>query len=133
MILLDTNIILRFILDNDPALSPKAKAIFENISRKNIKVFVSLLTISEVIFTLERSYKLPKKALVDKLLAIISQPNIIVEKQDLLKGIFSYYLNQNLSFVDSYHVTIMDKKGINQIHSFDRDFDKFPKIKRLQH
>lgn len=132
MSLLDTNIILRFILNDDPLLSTKAKTIFGKIEREKIKVFLSLLTVSEVIFTLERSYKLPKTAIIDKISSIASIPNIFVEKQNLLKEIFSYYQNQNLSFVDSYHIVLMRRKKINKIYSFDRDFDKFPHIKRLE-
>lgn len=132
MSLLDTNIILRFILNDDPLFSTKAKTIFGKIEREKIKVFLSLLTVSEVIFTLERSYKLPKTAIIDKISSIASIPNIFVEKQNLLKEIFSYYQNQNLSFVDSYHIVLMRRKKINKIYSFDRDFDKFPHIKRLE-
>lgn len=132
MSLLDTNIILRFILNDDPLLSTKAKTIFGKIEREKIKVFLSLLTVSEVIFTLERSYKLPKTAIIDKISSIASIPNIFVEKQNLLKEIFSYYRNQNLSFIDSYHIVLMRRKKINKIYSFDRNFDKFPHIKRLE-
>lgn len=132
MILLDTNIILRFILDDDPILSEKAKAIFKKIEQEKTKVFISLLTLSEVIFTLERSYKLPKKDIVDKMIAIGQIPNIVIENYKIIPKIFTFYTDQNISFIDAYHAALMHKKKIREIYSFDQDFDKFPQIKRLE-
>ena len=132
MILLDTNIILRFILDDDPILSSKTKTIFKKIEQEKNKVFISLLTLSEVIFTLERSYKLPKKEITDKMLAIGQIPNIVIENYKILPGIFTFYIEQNISFIDAYHIALMHKKKIKEIYSFDHDFDKFPQIKRLE-
>lgn len=41
-------------------------------------------------------------------------------------------VDTNISFPDAYHVALMQKKKIEQIYSFDEDFDKFPQIKRLE-
>lgn len=132
MILLDTNIILRFILNNDPILSPKAKTIFEKTSHDKDKIYISLLAISEIIFTLERSYKLPRLEIVSKLLQIISPTNFIVEKRKLIEQALAYYVDENVSFVDAYHVVFMEQRNLKQIYSFDSDFDKFPQIERLK-
>lgn len=132
MILVDTNIILRLILDDNPILSPKARIIFEKIIEDKTKIFISLLTISETIFTLERSYKIPKTEIIKSLSQIFKLDNLTVEKQELIEQAFIYYLGKNISFPDSYYVALMQKKKIKQIYSFDSDFDKFPQIKRLE-
>lgn len=132
MTLLDTNIILRFILNDDPKLSLKAKNIFEKISLEQKPIFVSLLAISEVVFILERTYKLSKPEIVKSLSVVFSHLKSGVEKQDLIKQTFEHYTNKNVSFVDAFHVALMNKKKIKDIYSFDHDFDKFPNIKRLE-
>ena len=132
MILVDTNIILRLILNDSPILSPKARIIFEKITKDKTKTFISLLTIAETIFTLERSYKIPKAEIVKSLSQIFKLTNLTVEKQTLVEQTFVYYIEKNISFPDAYHVTLMQKKKIKQIYSFDEDFDKFPQIKRLE-
>ncbi|MDO8570950.1 MAG: PIN domain-containing protein [Candidatus Daviesbacteria bacterium] len=132
MICLDANIILRFVLDNDPILSPKAKIIIEKIQLGKTRVYFCLLALSEVIFTLERSYHLPKKEIVKALSVLFSYSNIKVESQKLIEEAFVYYVDKNVSFVDAYYLTLMQKKNIKKIYSFDRDFDKFLQIKRLE-
>lgn len=119
-------------LDNDPLLSPKAKAIFEKIDQGEIKIHITLLAISEVIFTLERSYKLAKSEIASKILDITKFPNISIEKQALFPKIMAIYTGKHISFIDAYHAALMTKKRIKKIYSFDKDFDKIPGISRLE-
>lgn len=132
MIFLDTNIILRFILKDHPVYSPKAEAIIEKIDKGEVRVYISWPTILEVVFVLQNSIKLPKKEITEKLLPIFHLENVNLEQGGLLDTIFGYYVNKNISLTDAYNAALMDKKKIKQIYSFDEDFDKFPKIKRLE-
>ena len=131
MIFLDANIILRFILDDDPTLSPKAKSIFESISRSKSKIFISQMAAFEVTFTLERTYKLPKSDVRQEFLKIIKVENIILDKREILEKALFFYEDKNISFADAYQAALMFKKKVKKIYSFDRDFDRFPQIKRL--
>lgn len=132
MIFLDTNIILRFILRDHPSYSQKAADIFGKIDREAIRVQLSWLVIFEAVFVLQNSHKLPKAEIAQKLLPLFLPKNIILENKDLLKLTFDYYVDKNISFADAYHAALMTKKKISRIFSFDCDFDKFPKIKRLE-
>lgn len=132
MIFLDTNIILRFILQDHPIYSKKAAAIFEKIDQESVRVQLSWLVIFEAVFVLQNFHKLPKVTIVQKLLPILLSKNIIFENKALLKSTFDYYVDKNVSLADAYHATLMHKKNIKEIYSFDRDFDKFPQITRLE-
>lgn len=132
MIFLDTNIILRFILKDHPTYSPKAEAIIEKVDKGEIEVYISWPTILEVVFVLQNSIKLPKKEVTKKLLPIFHSENVNLEQKSLLDTIFSYYVEKNISLTDAYNAALMQKKKVEQIYSFDSDFDKFTKIKRLE-
>jgi len=132
MIFLDTNIILRFILKDHPIYSPKAEAIIKKIDQGKIRVHVSWPTILEVVFVLQNSIKLPKKGIAEKLLPIFHLENVNLEQKGLLDTIFEYYVDKNISLTDAYNATLMQKKKVKQIFSFDSDFDKIPQIKRLE-
>ena len=132
MIFLDTNIILRFILKDHPAYSPKAEAIIEKVDKGEAKVYISWPTILEVVFVLQNSIKLPKKEITKKLLPIFHSENVNLEQKSLLDTIFAYYVDKNISLTDAYNAALMQKKKVKQIYSFDSDFDKFSQIKRLE-
>src|SRR3990167_11169219 len=127
MIFLDTNIILRFTLNDHPLYSPKAASIFSTIHSQKVKVYTTWLVIFEAVFVLQNSHNLPKLEISKKLLPILFLENIQINQKSLLKEVFKYYLDKNISFADAFHVALMNKKKIMKIYSFDRDFDKFPK------
>lgn len=132
MIFLDTNIVLRFILQDHPLYSPKAASILNKIDNKEAKVCLSWLVIFEVVFVLQNSHNLKREDITQKLLPILSLENVIFEQKQLLALVFEYYVSKKISLADAYHVALMNKKKIVEIYSFDRDFDKFPKVKRLE-
>ncbi|MBU1000185.1 PIN domain-containing protein [Patescibacteria group bacterium] len=132
MILLDANIVLRFVLNNDPVLSPKSKNIIQKIQSGKTTAYLYTLALSEIIFTLEGSYRLPKEQIVKTLSTLFNLPNIKVENHQLLKKAFNYYLDKNVNFPDAYYIALMSKKNIKEIYSFDRDFDKCSEITRLE-
>lgn len=132
MIFVDANVILRFVLEDNLLLSPKSRLIFEKIEKGETQAFISLLVISEVVFTLQRSYRLPKAEVARKLLSISQSPNIKIEKRKLVTEAFSYYLDENIDFTDAYQIALMKDKGISQIYSFDKHFNRFPQIERLE-
>ncbi len=131
MIFLDTNIILRFILQDHPLYSPKAKAILNKIDNKKIKIRLSWLVIFEVVFVLQNSHNLKREDICQKLLPILTLENITFEQKQLLNSVFDYYVSKKISLADAYHIALMNQRKIKTIYSFDRDFDKFPQIKRL--
>lgn len=131
MIFIDTNVILRFVLDDNPTYSLRAKAIFEKIDQGEVKVFISLVTISETIFTLERSYKYSKSDIFSKLLPIVKLENAQIDNQDILEQALNFYKEKNINFPDAYQAAQMLKKKVKKIYSFDSHFDRFSQIKRL--
>ena len=59
MIGIDTNVLMRFVLQDDERQSKQAKAFFFDLSEGN-KGFVSVTTIVESVWVLESTYKLTR-------------------------------------------------------------------------
>lgn len=132
MIFIDSNVILRFILDDDSKLSPRAAKIFKKIEQENLIVFLSDVIVAEIVYVLLKVYKLDKVEIKEKLLKIIALENISIENKAILPEVFDAFVSKNVDFEDAYQVALMMKKKVKQIYSFDSDFDKFPQIKRLE-
>lgn len=132
MIFIDTNIILRFILDDHPLYSIKAQEIFAKIDKKEVNIYISWLVIFEAVFVLQNTHHLKKKEITDRLAPIIRLENIYLEQKGLLNEVFKTYVEKNISFADAYHAALMAKKKVKKIYSFDKDFDKIPGILRLE-
>ncbi len=60
---LDTNVFLRYLVPDHPDHSPRARVFFERIMAGALSVFTIDSVILEVVFTLQRSYRLSKPAM----------------------------------------------------------------------
>ncbi len=132
MIFIDSNVILRFILNDDPKLSPKAAKIFQKIEKENITVFLSQIILAEIVYVLLKVYKLKRLDIKEKLLSIIAPDTISIKDKAILPFAFDIFVSKNVDFEDAFLVALMEKRRIKEIYSFDGDFDKFPQIERLE-
>ncbi len=132
MIPIDSNVIIRFVLDDNPKLSPKAFQILKQIENGQIQVYLAPIILAEIVYVLLKVYLLEKAEIKDKILPIISLKNIKIERKEILPMVFEIFVTKNVDFEDAYLVALMRKKRANKIYSFDRDFDKIPAIERLE-
>jgi predicted nucleic acid-binding protein len=129
---LDTNIFLRHLIGEPEEQAQKATSYFEKIERGEVKVVTTPAVMFEIVFTLERFYKKNKLEIRDLILPILELPHIKIEGKQSLKKIFDIYIDKNISFIDAYHAIFMEKEGLNEVISFDRDFDRIEGIKRIK-
>jgi len=89
--------------------------------------------IFEAVFTLQKLYLQPRRAIMDGLLPIIELPGVEVSAKSSLRSVFELYVRfASLSFADAYHAqTALDDED-GQIVSFDRGLSRVPGIKRIE-
>ena len=129
---LDTNIILRHFLQDDPDHSPRATAYLTRVERGEVQVRIAATVVFEVVFTLQRRYRLSKSAIRDAVLPLLELPAVVLPGKRLLRRAFDLYVDLNLPFADAYHAALMQSLGLRGIVSFDRDFDRIPGVTRLE-
>ena len=76
MIAIDTNVLLRYLLDDDKAQSKKASTIINGSE----KILITDIVLVEAIWTLKgKKYKLDKEGIIQLINALFEEPNIIFE------------------------------------------------------
>jgi len=129
---LDTNVFLRHLRGDHADFSARATALLTRIEQGELKVRTSDTVIFETVFTLERVYKQSKQAIREAFLPLIELPGIMLPGKRRVRRVFSYYIDQNISFADAYHAVLMESLHLTQIVSFDRDFDRIPTVARVE-
>jgi predicted nucleic acid-binding protein len=129
---IDTNILLRHLRGDHPEHAPKATALFGRIKRGELQAQLSDMVVFEAVFTLERSYKVPKIQIRDALLALLTLPGLILQGKRRYGRIVDLYVDHNLPFGDAYIAAEMEHTGANEIYTFDREVDRIPGIARLE-
>lgn len=129
---IDTNILLRHILQDDPEQSPRATAFLERVERGEVQVQTLETVVFETVFTLERRFKRKKPEVRDAVLPLVMMAAVRLPDKRLLAEVFDTYIDANVSIVDAYHAVMMRRLGIGEIVTFDRDFERFPGIRRVE-
>ena len=113
MILLDANYILRYLIRDNEEMYVIAE---ETI--KNNACMVLNEVVAEVVYVLEKVYKVPKSELVNSVSSFLAQVNIsmISKKSNVLLSL-QYYQEKNIDFVDGYLCALKDEY---EVKTFDK-------------
>ena len=132
MTFLDTNIILRYLTWDDPQKAGRCEMLFKRAAAGKEILYTTTLVIAEVIWVLEKAYKLAKSEIVTHVQKILNTPNINIDEQDILLAAIGLYELKNIDFIDAYNAISMETKNINSLYSYDTHFDEIPPLKRLE-
>ena|SRR3989344_2368062 len=129
---LDTNILLRHLLQDHKEHSPKATEYLLKVQNKEIQATTSDTVIFEAVFTLQRLYKRSKESIKEALLPLLDLPSIRLSGKQKYRRVFDLYVDLNISFADAYHIVFMEKKKLTRVTSFDKDFDRAKKVSKIK-
>lgn len=120
MIYIDTNVILHYLLDDDPKLSREAKVRLETLKEKRTGIEVA----AELVYVLAGVYRIPRKEIADILLSLFSHNSWKIFQKDAVLGAIRLYGISSIDFIDAWLVSLHRLTGIG-IFSFDK------KVQRL--
>jgi predicted nucleic-acid-binding protein len=114
MKIVDANIVLRYLLNDSDDLSEKAAEILENSI-----VFLPNEVIAEIVYVLEKVYKVKKNNISSALSELFGYGNLEVNDFGVINEALRVYAERNLDFVDAllyaYH-----KLGKHEVYTFDK-------------
>lgn len=122
---IDSNLILRFILDD-----PGAEKI-EKLFKGKKKLLLTDVTMAEVVWVLDSFYKWERHNIADAITGLINLKNIISDRELFLVTLKLFKIH-NIDFIDAYLAASLLRDGRDAIYSLDRDFDKIDGVKRIE-
>lgn len=126
--LLDTNLIIRFLINDFPQ---QANAVEKLLKNTHEVLILPDVVVVEIIYVLQSNYKFSKEEAVDKVYAFI-QTSAIICNRALIFNTLVTYLNHSISFVDAYLAAYSEIEKLEGIYSFDKGLDKIKSAKRFK-
>lgn len=123
LIIIDTNILLRYLRNDHPILSIKAKKIFEKAYKNSINIYLDEIVLAETIWVLSSHYETPKSLIVSKLLEQLYFDWIINPRKKLMIKALGLFGKTNLSYIDCW-VFIVNQSLKASLETFDNDLKK---------
>lgn len=115
---LDANVVLRYLLNDIPAQTEKAKQVIGTAPS-----YVTDVVLTEVIFVLERVIAMERADIVRLVSAFLSLPNLVYNDYLLDESLDLYGKKSSLSFVDCYAAT-ETRVYKNTLYTFDKELAK---------
>jgi predicted nucleic-acid-binding protein len=117
--LVDTNLLLRFLLDDIPDQCEQVDKLFHQAQSETIQIQIESITIFEIQFALTKHYGFSKIHVIEGLRTIMSTGFFEIPERKALLLAIQYYESFNLSFADTYLLARAKIERL-EIHSFDR-------------
>jgi uncharacterized protein len=126
VVFVDTNLFLRYLTNDVPAQADAVESLLKRAANGELLLTTSSLVIAEIVWTLESFYRLPKKDISGKVLAILNTHGLNVEASDLLLQAAVWYAEKNVDFIDAFNSAWMMQQGISRVATFDlKHFNRF--------
>lgn len=98
---LDTNIFVRYLVDDHPEHSPLSRDVFEQIERGDLGVYITDTVVFETAYVLAKRYAATRREITDAMVRLLRLPGLVHANKELLRETFELWISRpNLSFAD---------------------------------
>ena len=122
MIGIDTNLLLRFFVEDDEPQFDQARQFVENNLSRDEPGFVSLIVVVELAWALKQVYKLSHEEIANILRAILEADELRVERASLVSRAVENAVAHNVEFSDALITAGNVEAGCTAFVTFDQSF-----------
>jgi predicted nucleic-acid-binding protein len=126
MIALDTNVLVRFLVVDDPDQSRRARRLIERATADDEQLFVSDLVLVETVWVLRRAYGLDKNALVELIAKLLLATQLAWQTSDRIARALAAYQAGDGDFADYMIQQRSLAAACDQVATFDRKLLRQP-------
>jgi predicted nucleic-acid-binding protein len=118
---LDTNVVVRFLVQDDEVQSPIATRFMSRLSRER-PGFISAAVLAEIVWVLSRAYKASRKDIAKAVEGLLRSAELIVENADAsYRALGVYRASKSAEFADALIAQTAALAGAKETVTFDRN------------
>ena len=120
MIAIDTNVLVRLLINDDMQQAAKAKQLFDANADEDGSVWISDTVLVEFVWVLARGYGLPRAALLTALSALAANATLALESAAAIQASISSFATGSADFADCLLAEKAKLMGCQSLFTFDR-------------
>ena len=133
---LDTNIILRYLTRDDESKAEACYRLFQRVKQGEEELFTCEAIVTEVAYVLSSPrapYRLSHEDVRARLLPVLTLRGVrLPQKRVYLRALDLYASSPFLDFEDALAVAHVEHRGLTEIVSYDKDFDRVTGLQRVE-
>ena len=123
MIGLDTNVLVRFLVQDDVAQGRAAKDLIGSCTQ-DAPGYIPREVMVELVWVLERAYNLGRESVAAALDGLLGATEIVVEDADRVARAVHYYAQDGFDFADQMIASAAHQAGCETLYTFDKKASK---------
>lgn len=122
---IDTNILIRILVKDDDIKRKACEKLLEKAKRKEVILYILPVAIIEIVWVLEKYYKLDKNVIRELVEAILNTPELKCEMEGVFKKAIKSYEEKNIKFADAVMGYWGIERGFSIVYTYDeKDFKR---------
>lgn len=119
MIGIDTNILIRYLVKDDPVQTPAAVRIIHSLSIAE-PGWLALTVVAELAWTLKRIYKMDRIAIATIVEKLLGSNDMVLEQRDTVQEALPLYRSSRADLADCVIAIGARNAGCNRVATLDR-------------
>ncbi len=128
---LDTNILVRFLVQDDAQQAEAVYQVFKNAEKNQEVLFVPLLVVLETLWVLESVYEISRKEILDALDGLLLMPILKFQTIEVIFGFIDSARQTANDLSDLLIAHAAKDSGCRSVLTFDKKASKFPLFELL--
>jgi predicted nucleic-acid-binding protein len=129
---LDTNVIVRYLAQDDARQSAAATRLIEGSLTAESRGFISIVTLAEVVRVMASNYRATRATVADIVEGLLTAPQLMLEHADALWRALGLYRESKADFSDAVIVELGRDAGCSATVTFDRNAAAHPGFEALR-
>jgi predicted nucleic-acid-binding protein len=129
---LDTNVIVRYLAQDDARQAAIATRLIEGSLSAEERGFISTVTLAEVVWVMSSIYGASRTSVADIVEGLLTAPQLMMERADVVWRALKAYRESKADFSDAVIVELGYDAGCSKTVTFDRQAAAHPGFEALR-
>jgi predicted nucleic-acid-binding protein len=129
---LDTNVLVRWILDDEPRQAARVQRLFEKVREQQLPLFVPSTVMLELEWVLRSRYEFDKSTVLGTFNALLETQELEFQDEPALERALSLYRQGSADFADCLHAGQCGSAGRAPMITFDETAARLPSVELLK-
>jgi predicted nucleic-acid-binding protein len=117
---LDTNVLVRYVVQDDTAQLAAAKRLISRCLAEGLSIFVPVTVVLEFEWVLRASFRFVKEDVLQVLSNLFSAAELTFESERALEVALQLYREGSADFADCLHIALTTQAGEQPLWTFDK-------------
>lgn len=124
MAALDTNVLVRYLIQDDVRQGFKAKELVKSVLTRGESLFIPITVLLELEWVLRSNFEFPKDQIILAIASLLAARELVFESEASAEVALELFRQNKADFADCIHIALAHAAGESPLWTFDKTASK---------